>query len=333
MGVNNSDVNNLDVNSSDINKIEFNVNDYKVPTPGSWPGNNLLEDKAGWLWFTEMLGNKIGAVNIHNKEFREYELSSPSSMPVGLAVEEDGTLWAALFRGNSLAKINPDSGEVIEYPLAEESALPSSLVLDGKNRLWMTQLGANQISLFNPETASFKGYPLPRQDSNPMQAIYDAQRDALWISCANDERSYLAKLDLGTMAYDVFLTPTATAQPIGLMLHKGNVWVAQGGAGSIAKFTPDSGQWKEFKLPGDKSQPVKLALDNQERIWVSDGGGMGDVGGNQVAVFDQNTEQFDVVEMPVRGAKPMGITFAQDGNIWFTQQGANRISQIDIEGI
>jgi streptogramin lyase len=45
-------------------------------------------------------------------------------------------------------------------------------------------------------------------------------------------------------------------------------------------------------------------------------------------VFDPVQKKFDFVRLNNRAAKPMGIIAASDGNIWFTQQGANLISRV-----
>jgi streptogramin lyase len=77
---------------------------------------------------------------------------------------------------------------------------------------------------------------------------------------------------------------------------------------------------------------VKLARDARGRIWITDGGGLGSAGGNRLLVFDPTTKQFTSIEMKTRGAKPMGVVAASDGHIWFTQQGANRVSRIRLTG-
>lgn len=306
--------------------------EYRVPTAGAWPGNTLIEDGAGWLWFTEMFGNKVGAINVRTQEFKEILLPTPTSMPVGLAREPSGVLWVTLFRSNALVRIEPDSGAVIEYPIREPSGLPSGVTLGLDGDVWITLLGHNKIARFNRQSKTFTYYTLPIPDSNPLQIVAGANGD-LWVSAAQEEKSYIAQFDPAKETFKIHHTPTPNAQPVGLLLDGTTLWVAEGGAGKLGQFDINTHEWQEHTIPGEKSQPVKLTKDRHGNIWISDGGELGSVGGNQLVVFNPATKRFSKIPMRTRDAKPMGITLGSDGNVWFTQQGANRISRITPESI
>jgi streptogramin lyase len=125
--------------------------------------------------------------------------------------------------------------------------------------------------------------------------------------------------------------PTPNASPVGMLVDGDSVWVAEGGGGRLARLDVATRTWEEMPMP-EKAEPVKLAKARDGRLWVTDGGGLGSSGGNRVLVFDPATRAFTAIPMTARGAKPMGIVAASDGNIWFTQQGANRITRIRTAG-
>ena len=58
------------------------VEDYQVPTAGGAPGNDLVDDGGGRLWFTEMFGNKVASFDRSSGQFAEFELPTPVSMPI-----------------------------------------------------------------------------------------------------------------------------------------------------------------------------------------------------------------------------------------------------------
>lgn len=307
------------------------VDDFRVPTPGAGPGNDLVEDDRGRLWFTEVFGNKIGAIDLASGAFSEVELKTPVSMPVGLARHRDGDLWVTLFRANGVARVDPRSGAVEEFPVTTEAALPTGIAIDERGEVWIAQMAADRIARFDRTSKRFEEIPLPGKGSGPLQLAAD-QRGALWITASEEDGNALLRFDLSTRTFQTFPLPTPKCAPVGMLIDGESIWVAEGGAGKLARFHVESRTWEEFTIPGEKSEPVKLARDARGRIWITDGGGLGSVGGNRVHVFDPATQAFTSIEMKKRGAKPMGIVAASDGHIWFTQQGANRISRITIEG-
>ena len=308
------------------------IEDFKIPTFGASPGNELVEDHEGWLWFTEIFGNKIGAVHLQSQKFREIELPTILSMPVGLARDQRGDFWATLFRGNKLAQIDSKSGAVTEYSVPVDAALPAGITVDEKGDVWFTQFGANRIARFSKDNGGFQEFELPRPESGPLQIISD-HRGSLWLTASEEKGNYLARFDISSGRFTVFELPTPNAAPVGMLVDETSIWVAEGGAGKLARFDIRNSVWEEFAIPADKSEPVKLAKDKAGRIWLTDGGGLGSSGGNRVVVFDPHSKTFSLIPMKTRGAKPMGIIVASDGNVWFTQQGANRISRVLLKGV
>lgn len=311
--------------------LALTIEDFKIPTSGASPGNELVEDHEGWLWFTEIFGNKIGAVHLQSQKFREIELPTILSMPVGLARDQHGDFWATLFRGNKLAQIDSKSGAVTEYSVPVDAALPAGITVDEKGAVWFTQFGANRIARFSKQDG-FQQFELPRLESGPLQIISD-RRGSLWLTAAEEKGNYLARFDISSGRFTVFELPTANAAPVGMLVDDTAIWVAEGGAGKLARFDIVSSAWEEFAIPAEKSEPVKLAKDTAGRIWLTDGGGLGSSGGNRVVVFNPRSKTFALIPMQTRGAKPMGIIAASDGNVWFTQQGANRISRVWLKGV
>ena len=304
------------------------IADFDLPSPGAGPGNDLIEDDEGWLWLNQVFGNKISAFHPQREEWREFELPTPNSMPVGLARHPDGSFWAPLFRNSRLARLDPSTGAVRELELPTDGALPSSVAVDEHGSVWVTELGANRIARFEPLRERFEEFELPRGESSPLMILADHQ-GSLWVSASEENGNYLARFDLAGERFEAFELPTAGASPTGLLRDAaGDIWVAEGGAGKIARFDAATGDWEEFAIPAEEAEPVKLAQDAAGRIWLTDGGGLGDPGGNRLAVFDPSTRHFELIPMKRAGAKPRGILAASDGHIYFTQQNANLLSRL-----
>jgi streptogramin lyase/plastocyanin len=305
------------------------IHSFELPSPGSGPGNDLVEGDGGWLWFNEIYSNRIGAFQMRSHEFKEWPLAGVGAMPVGLVRDAKGVLWSTLFQANALARIDPQSGTVEQFPLPHDAALPAGIALDPHGEIWLTQLAANRIAHFDRASQTFDEYELPRPDSSPLMISSDG-RGALWISATEENGNYVARFDLAARTFEAFDLPAPDSSPTGILPAGDVVWVAEGGAGKLARLDLATRKWEELKIPAETSEPVKLAMDSRGRIWITDGGGMGGVGGNRLAVYDPSQRRFDLIPMQSAGAKPRGILAASDGNIWFTQQNANLISLIQL---
>jgi streptogramin lyase/plastocyanin len=303
------------------------IQSFEVPTPGSGPGNDLVEGAGGWLWFNQLYGNSIGAIHIRSHEFRELKLGGIANMPVGLARDPAGVLWSTLFQGNALARIDPESGEIESFALPRDASLPAGITIDARGEVWLTQLATNRIARFDRASKTFEEHELPRPESSPLMIASDGH-GALWVSATEERGNYLARFDLATRTFEIFDLPTTGSSPVGVLPDGGFIWVAEGGAGKLARLEIATRNWEEFAIPAERAEPVKLAKDAQGRIWLTDGGGLGGVGGNRLAVFDPAVRQFELIPMKQAGAKPRGILAASDGNIWFTQQNANLLSRV-----
>ena len=310
----------------------YRVRHFELPHPGSGPGNDLVEDSDGWLWFNQIYGNRVGALHLTTGESRSIDLPTPFSMPVGLVLDDRGFLWVTEFRGNNLARVDTHDGTVTEFPIPTDAALPSGITLGADGSVWLTELGANAVARFDPETESFEEVPLPVSNGSPLMIATDENGD-LWITLTEERGNYLALHRQLTGRFELFPIPTPEASPIGLLVDGRSVWVAEGGVGQLARFDRDRHSFEEFTIPAERAEPVKLAKDRNGRIWLTDGGGLAGNGGNRLVVFDPETREFDLIPMDVAAAKPRGIIAASDGRIWFSQQNANRISQLLPEGV
>ncbi len=79
------------------------------------------------------------------------------------------------------------------------------------------------------------------------------------------------------------------------------------------------GQFREYPLPQSDSQPMRLAIDHEGRIWF------GEMGRNYLAAFDPRGQTFQQMIPPHGRNGVMSIQVAPDDTIWFVEQYANYI--------
>jgi virginiamycin B lyase len=304
-----------------------NAEEFQVPTPGAGPGGDLVQGSTGWLWFPEVYGNKLGAINSASKQFREVAIPTPFSMPIGVAETSDGVLWVPEFRGNRLARIDPHDSSVREFALQQPESLPAGVTVDQWDDVWLTQMAVGRIARFNKRSETFEQFAMPGGDVSPFLIAAD-RRGALWITASNRAGNYLARFDIASKHFETYPLPTPACGPAGILVDDGAVWVTESQGAKLAQFEIGQKRWNEFSVPVANSEPVRLTRDARGQIWVADGGGIGTAGGNSLDIFDPARGTFSVILMKSRKAKPAGVLQTADGSMWFTQMGANSVAYV-----
>ncbi len=150
--------------------------------------------------------------------------------------------------------------------------------------------------------------PLPHAAQPSLQRMSRRLRDA-WFMVL------VLLLGLGTLlalssAGSWLLRPTTVTRPSASPTSS---------ASSPTPTASPTATFREYPLPQANSQVMRLAVDQQGRVWF------GEMGLNYLAVFDPHTQIFRQMVPPHGRYGMMGIQVAPDGTIWFAEQYANYI--------
>jgi virginiamycin B lyase len=105
---------------------------------------------------------------------------------------------------------------------------------------------------------------------------------------------------------------------------KGSIWFTFQATGHLARFNPDTHEWKLFKVPTEDSGPHGLVSDTFGDIWFTENYA------GKIGRLDPKTGV--IMEFtPPTATDPHPLVFGQDGALWFTAQNSNVIGRLDIE--
>lgn len=106
--------------------------------------------------------------------------------------------------------------------------------------------------------------------------------------------------------------------------HQGNVWFTLQESGQLARFNPDTHEWKLYKVPTADSGPHGLVFDALGDLWFTENyaGKIGRLTPKTGAIVEYTPPTAKDPHTPVMGP---------DGAVWFTAQDANLIGRLDIE--
>ena len=218
--------------------------------------------------------------------------------PHGIVVDpERGTVWFTGKRTSTVGRLGPD-GMVEHYPLETLAALPIYLSLGPGGGVWGTELLGNKI-LHVTLAGEVNEYPIPTRNSRPI-AITEGPDGNMWFS--QESGRQVARIDASGQITE-FEVPVTQENMLlaGLTFDmEGNLWTH----GYIDQNSPE---------PAGDDYIIKIDRDILES---ADGSMSG------IAV--------DLYRVPTRNTVMHRITEGPDGNIWFTELGADKVGMLDL---
>jgi virginiamycin B lyase len=105
---------------------------------------------------------------------------------------------------------------------------------------------------------------------------------------------------------------------------KGMIWFTLQETGHLARFNPDTHEWKLFKVPTEDSGPHGLVVDVANNIWFTENYA------GKIGRLDPKSGKIEEFIPPI-AKDPHTPVIGPNGAVWFTAQNANVIGELDIE--
>jgi virginiamycin B lyase len=256
-----------------------------------------------------------------------------------------------------LGRLHPDTGAVDEIDLGAGSA-PHGVIIGPDGAPWITDGGLNAIVRVDPSTSEVRTFPLPAGggNANLNTAVFDSD-GTLWFTgqsgvygrLARDGRIDVFEAPRGRGAYGIAVTPSGDVYYASLAGNhlaridrtsggatvvepptpdqgtrrvwadsRGRLWTSQWTAGQVAVYDPSSGDWREWRLPGDQPRAYAVYVDDADGVWLSD------FGANALVQFDPVSERFTSYPLPSEPGDVRQI-HGRHGEIWGAESAADRL--------
>lgn len=199
-------------------------------------------------------------------------------------------------------------------------ALPLALALG----LFAGRAGAAELPAPLTVQGHFQEIALDNPGSGPAIVSVDDE-DRVWVALARAGK--LAMLSNGRVrTFD--LGPDS--RPVGVIAgtrkngYPGSVWIAASYDNKIIRYDWQSGQKREYPIPGTESWPFNIALDAQGRVWFTQRAA------GAIGRLDPVSGQVTHLPLPRPGTGPAGLGIdLRSGKVWFTQSYADTVASLD----
>jgi virginiamycin B lyase len=230
---------------------------------GPW---SAVEDKDGMMWIPYYgRGNEVVRLNPKTAELTRFPLPFSRTAGVHSVIPSpDGTVWFTEAALGRIAQLNPSSKEITEFqntPLPDGKRTGSHTVrVDDHGMVWVS--GGPAISMFDPKTEQFKHFDVGGTYGNVV-----GQNGDQWFT------SFVVDGPIARVTRDGVLTkfyPPTKGKPQRLQVDSdGIVWFTERRGGKIGRLDPNTGEFKEFQLPGPEPSPYAIGIDRDHMIWYS----------------------------------------------------------------
>jgi virginiamycin B lyase len=256
--------------------------EFNIPTPNSGPMDlDIACEGTGrcFVWFTEFLANKIGRLNPHTGEFREFAVPTAGSGPHSIValssfVSNLAThqVWFTEFYGNKIGRMTGE-GEFTEFAVPTTGSGPMGITRTrSPDTITFTELLGNKIGRVQLGgglgSGAIEELPIPTPDSGPT--------DIQW---AADGRLFFTEFNAGKIGHILHdhrtivetALPTAASGPYRICKSpyaNREVWFTERSANRIGVIRRDGVSITEYDLPSGHTEPLGCAYGGAQ-VWFA----------------------------------------------------------------
>ena len=286
---------------------------FQLPA-GSRP-HDVAPAPDGKIWYTAQRQGALGILDPATGKTRHVPLGAGSA-PHGVIQGPDGAAWITDGGLNAIVRYDPKTEALKVWKLPEDTGYANlnTGAFDGAGTHWFT--GQNGIyGRLDPRSGEMKIFK-DVDGRGPYGIAATPSGDVYYVSLAG---SHLARIDRESGAATIIEPPTPAQGARRVWADsKNNLWVSEWNSGQLSRYTPATGAWRSWKLPGDKPKAYAVYVDERDIVWVTD------FAANATLSFDPAGERWTRYPGSAPDANVRQI-LGRPGEIFLPESGADRL--------
>ena len=254
-------------------------------------------------------------------------LSSKITSPTSLAAGSDGALWFTGEESRKIGRMSPSGAITGEYSVSGD---PESIIGGPDGNLWYLngehkKVGRITTSGVESEYGVVGSGPLEGLASGPEGNIWYAFAGTHEASGTIGRMSPSGSITAEYLGSSEFKPSSIVAGPDGNMWFVNSKCISFGGSCTIGKMSPSGSILGEYPV---KDLPAQLVAgpNHENAMWATTQG----TSGNSIVRVTTSGAVTEYL-LPAASA-PEGISVGPDGNLWFTDNGTNKVGKITPSG-
>ena len=188
------------------------------------PLNDVTTAPDG-VYFSQTTGNVITKFDYKTHEFKNFQIPTPLSNPVGMYYASDGGIWFLEFLGQKVGRLDRKTGRIQEFPVPPSATGPVVMRAEttdsktGDKLLWFASVVGGGLGSINERTKEILFYP-ENVASNAVENAQDYQNN-VWVS-------HLAQNTLGVFNptkknyTEIVMPGSVVGAPVGVPVYGGS---------------------------------------------------------------------------------------------------------------
>jgi len=253
------------------------ISEYEVPRPNA-VREALLLGSDRQLYVADVASDNI--IRIDPATNRQTVLTIPGKGPIGphsLHRGADGSLWMAPFVSSVIARLDVSTGRWQTWPMKSADGKATgahdlsfgadhALLTDKDGRIWFSDILNNSVGYFDPATGRTELYRAP-----PLPEGRPANGSLYGLAMSADRKT---------------------------------LWYSQLGGGHFGSFNIETRKFEDSVLLPPNSGPRRLAIDDQDILYVPL------YGRGQLVVYDTRAHKtLGTYDLPDRASAPYAVTW------------------------
>ena len=185
-------------------------------------GHTPILDSKQNVWFTVIVGNKLGKWDRKTGKLSLWEPPTPDSFPYGIVIDKMDTIWFIESRRCKVTQFDPRTEKFTEHlPLTRPCRL-RRLGIDSQGTIWYGVFSHGKLGKLDPKTGKIVEYDLPMPFSEPYDTWPDRE-DNIWIGDGG-QGGALIRFDPRQETFTYYPSPQRTDMPKLEITREGAVW-------------------------------------------------------------------------------------------------------------
>ena len=193
-------------------------------------GNTPVFNSKGDLWFSMLIGNKIGHWDRTTDTITYYESPVANADPYGMDIDHHDKVWYDEYFAGAITRFDPVTKQFKRFKVKTWPNSLRRLGPDSNDNMWFGVYGYmgkyGKLGRIDAKTGEITERDLPIKYGQPYDAKPDEQ-DNVWVASMN----YLSKFNPKTGKFTIYPTPERTDIPKIEPTRDGSIWFAPREAG------------------------------------------------------------------------------------------------------
>jgi streptogramin lyase len=196
------------------------------------------------MYYTQTTGNQVSLFDYENHTFKNFDVPTPLSGPLGCRTSTDGALWFTEFFANKIGRLNATSGVITEYGLPPLAFGPAVMRVEDGPYMYFTALVGNGIGRINKETGESEVFTYPIPLATPTENTKDSKGNVWFSTLLSNTLQYFTpsteKFTTIQLPGTLPLLPVPPVVDVPVNYGPGNnIWFAQFLTNRVGKYSLD----------------------------------------------------------------------------------------------